>query len=985
MKLFNHEIKSSFWKGLYFENPSIEEEYNEFLRSKLKLNIILFSVSIFLYHCYDFSEYFVSLDKTYDKRMLPVIVALYSASLVAVPIFASLLVLTKFSMSKHRVLCNCLLFATFNFYLARLIKLSSVNSLKDLNFDEVSSGLNDTLKEELNEMFLGLFKNTSISEINIFRASIEGFAYFAYSLKAPFVILSSMIALKFGIFLYFAIKVLQISILSAALGLVGIIAIYSFSFYLKRNYCQQLLEIFVHKKSLQSTNEYFAGFIRDLNNPILTIDQSKNYLNSNPIFLREISNLASSKSETLQPDTSNYMKSADSINPKAQMPSAFNFINRLRSFDVNESLTSLIDSICSSKQSNPSKCNIEPAKFNVFTPLGLHYLEHINSYKFYEIAIRSFYIYDRLVCLDLVFHDVTQLKNTEATNTEIQIKGNMFSKIAHEFKTPLITITSQLEVLDEKLKAFEALTMASRKGQELLQERLNDIQEISQSIKHLAHYTNFLILDIIHYSSKSKKEIDIKYETISEIKKDVVMFSDCVLKALLSYSSGNKDGIKSYLIWDEEISHYRVSTDKTRLNQVLLNLISNSVKFVQCGYIELRCYLKKNQSLLKVSTDFSIDLNKNAGLSSDIYTNECHFETICSRSDKPQSDCTEMVISIKDTGSGISRKIIEDLKAGETSLICFRDYKNKMGSGLGLGIAKTICSLLNYEFRLASIEGTGTISEIVIPLHLLKNSKKVKVSISSMNEPNIEQEPQISDSSFESEYESPAKPDIPNQIMEPKNKSSKTVFNMTENLRKKKNLVLIFPNESYTANIVNVDHAKATFSTEINNPRISPKLIKLDSLIATKKSETNYYDELLNDKKSKPILVICDDTAVIRDSAEKVYKSVPEVRDSYEILKVNDGSTLISLIIANQKYKRIKAVFTDEYMEYINGSDAISIIKALESKGKLQKGILYFSVTSYEDELFKSRLLQYGFSQVMSKPICKLDLISTLKGFKLIP
>ncbi len=130
-------------------------------------------------------------------------------------------------------------------------------------------------------------------------------------------------------------------------------------------------------------------------------------------------------------------------------------------------------------------------------------------------------------------------------------------------------------------------------------------------------------------------------------------------------------------------------------------------------------------------------------------------------------------------------------------------------------------------------------------------------------------------------------------------------------------------------------------------------------------------------------IIICDDQKIILDSFEKVLLSINNVADKYDIIKITDGAFILNQIVNDEIEKKIKIVFTDENMEYINGSEAVQLIKKLEKNGKLSTGIIYCSITAFVGDVSKE-LLSIGFDRVLSKPINKTQAVSVLKEFKMI-
>jgi len=131
--------------------------------------------------------------------------------------------------------------------------------------------------------------------------------------------------------------------------------------------------------------------------------------------------------------------------------------------------------------------------------------------------------------------------------------------------------------------------------------------------------------------------------------------------------------------------------DAMRLKQIVINLVSNAIKFTEYGYVELRVE---------------------------------HF--------REERDEVWIKVTISDTGIGISEKKIKEV---------FREYKQASvgiarlhgGTGLGLTISKRLTDMLNGEITVNSTEGKGSLFTVNIPLKKspLKYLSKDTLEISS--------------------------------------------------------------------------------------------------------------------------------------------------------------------------------------------------------------------------------------------------------------
>lgn len=142
---------------------------------------------------------------------------------------------------------------------------------------------------------------------------------------------------------------------------------------------------------------------------------------------------------------------------------------------------------------------------------------------------------------------------------------------------------------------------------------------------------------------------------------------------------------------------------------------------------------------------------------------------------------------------------------------------------------------------------------------------------------------------------------------------------------------------------------------------------------------------LKSDKNNKNKILIIDDNDFINDSVKQIMeKIIVEYKLDLEVIQGSDGVDMLKLIIEDQKEGNlIKCVFTDEYMEYINGSEAIRIIRGLERDNKIKKNII-FSISSGEDNENCNMILKSGADDVLGKPVSKSVIINCLKKFKVI-
>ncbi|WP_347372983.1 response regulator [Aequorivita sp. Q41] len=242
-------------------------------------------------------------------------------------------------------------------------------------------------------------------------------------------------------------------------------------------------------------------------------------------------------------------------------------------------------------------------------------------------------------------NELLQDKNSELQEAKekaekaSQAKAQFLSTITHELRTPMYTVTGLTHLLLEEGPKPEQ------------REHLN-------SLKFSGEYLLSLINNILDLNKLEANKVELE-KVPFQLKKRI----DGVLIAL-NKSAENKGNIITFE-YDEALP-YEVIGDSLKISQILINLISNSVKFTENGTIWVRVKrLEKKKKKVIV-----------------------RFE-------------------IKDTGDGISKKkqhtIFESFSQG--SLQINRKYG---GTGLGLSIVKNLLELMGSKIFLESKLGEGS-------------------------------------------------------------------------------------------------------------------------------------------------------------------------------------------------------------------------------------------------------------------------------------
>jgi signal transduction histidine kinase len=262
---------------------------------------------------------------------------------------------------------------------------------------------------------------------------------------------------------------------------------------------------------------------------------------------------------------------------------------------------------------------------------------------------------------ELMLNDVTNAITTEEAKAEVKYKSVFLAKVAHEFKNPLLCIIEFINQLQESVRGYDLD---------------GSILELLGHIKSMSDFLIILIKDMDYFSTKNLNMSHCNTIDLEKVNVDKLMqFCQNIAQTLLK-KYHKEDHIKFSV--EKVNSPKYILTDEVKLKQIILNLLSNSVKFTMNGKISL---------------------------SVESYTDSVKFE-------------------IRDTGTGLSDGAKDTL---------FKPFfktnieNNSIGSGLGLSIVKELLEALGSKIEYDSTLGQGSVFSFTLKL---SNSTKEKLNAS---------------------------------------------------------------------------------------------------------------------------------------------------------------------------------------------------------------------------------------------------------------
>lgn len=283
------------------------------------------------------------------------------------------------------------------------------------------------------------------------------------------------------------------------------------------------------------------------------------------------------------------------------------------------------------------------------------------------------YIYQPLYGLNneiveiLVFWiDITEEEKARTILEDtLKMQEEIYSNVAHELKTPLNVIFSANQLLLMYLK------------NDLYEENKGKFYIYSNSIKQNCYRLTKLINNIVDLSKSQAG-----YFKLNLSNENIVEIIENIAESVSDYVKSRELRIVFYSNVEEKI----IACDPIRIERVMLNLISNAIKF--------------------------------SNPSGEIYINVLD-----------KKDTVE--ISVKDTGVGIEKEHL-DLLFKKFYQIDKTLSRNAEGSGIGLSLTKSIVDLHGGNIIVESESGKGSTFKVELPARTIEH-KKAKEQTNDIN------------------------------------------------------------------------------------------------------------------------------------------------------------------------------------------------------------------------------------------------------------
>lgn len=292
-----------------------------------------------------------------------------------------------------------------------------------------------------------------------------------------------------------------------------------------------------------------------------------------------------------------------------------------------------------------------------------------------EVAIATIILLISLIIVIIVLvlymikrlhYEKELLKAKELAENTNKAQNNFISNISHELRTPIAVIMSSNQLLELNIR---------KEKSNYLESNIQKTNIIKQNCNRLIRLTN----NIIDIAKIDSGFMDLKTKNI-----DIVFLIESIVNSVVPYAATKNIDI----VFDTNEEEVIMSIDPDKIERIILNLMSNAIKFSQ------------------ENTNIYVTVEK------------LEYTLIC---------------SVKDTGIGMEQKHLDNIFERFTQIDDIMVRKNE-GSGIGLSLVKSFINLHGGDIKVKSSVGEGSEFTVYLPIKLDENSElEITYEVSDMD------------------------------------------------------------------------------------------------------------------------------------------------------------------------------------------------------------------------------------------------------------
>ena len=531
---------------------------------------------------------------------------------------------------------------------------------------------------------------------------------------------------------------------------------------------------------------------------------------------------------------------------------------------------------------------------------------------------------------ELERHNLLLKEALAVANHANQAKTTFLNSMSHDIRTPMNAIIG--------FTSLAATHIDNRKAVE------SYLQKITVSSNHLLSLIND-VLDMSRIES-GRTKLDEKEVRLPDVLHD--------LRSIVHSSVQGKQ--LDFFIDTQDVLYEIVMVDKLRLNQVLLNILGNAIKFTPPrGTVSLRV-----------------------------------IENPCSR-----TGYAEYEFRIKDTGIGMSKEyqqhIFEPFSREESSMV-----SSVQGSGLGMAITKNIVDMMNGAIAVSSEEGAGTeftvildlkiagdaVSQEVIPelnnMHTLvadddfntcSSVSKMLTTIGMRPEWTTSGKEAILRTRFAKEAGDEFRAFIIDWLM-PDMNGIEVVRRIRSEVGDSTPIIIL---TAYEWSAIEEEAREAGVTGFCSKPLFLSELREVLSRPFVKREEKKREKEEMDMSifQGRRIL-LAEDNELNRELAEAIFTEV-----GFELEIAENGKMALDMLVEHEA-GYYDLLITDIQMPVMNGYELSLQVRALKDESKSQIPVFALTANAFEED--RVQVMEAKMNGHLTKPIDIKEVLSTIRG-----
>lgn len=538
----------------------------------------------------------------------------------------------------------------------------------------------------------------------------------------------------------------------------------------------------------------------------------------------------------------------------------------------------------------------------------LHYYGYAYS-DTYILRFPMVYFFDTVICIYINYklwvYRREQVALLEMTKQASNIKSDFLANMSHEIRTPMNAVVGMCELILRESDISET------------------VRDYCFNIQNSGRSLLAIINDILDFSKIESGKMDFVMEefNISSTLNDVMN---------MAVTRKGEKPLELIVKADPDIPVGLIG-DELRIRQVIINLVTNAIKFTNEGCIVIRVSQTKH--------DYGINLS----------------------------------VSVSDTGIGISPEHLEKLFSSFQQ-VNTKKNREVEGTGLGLAISKRLITGMGGFVNVSSVEGEGSEFRFVLPLKVSNPQPFIAIhDAEKIHAAGYIDMKKFSMERVGSEY---------NELIRELSEKLGTQIELYDSVEKLKEAVeqntythlfagrqeyiahrYFFEQESEKHQVVVVQDRNDAIDLPDNTKCIFKPFYAL-SVAAIFNNESMISN--LNERRNRTVRFVAPKARVliVDDNMINLKVAVGLMRPYHmQVLTADSGPAAISLL----RSKDIDIVFMDHMMPVMDGIEATQEIRNME--GDYYKNLPIIALTANAVNGVREKYLSSGLNDFLAKPI----------------